>query len=424
MNVLNLLIFIFFILSSLFAETPPVGKVEPEKCVSCHKTVTPLVVKEFNSGAMGKIMRQNRNIAKDIKEPGCIDCHGEDHTLITNSRGMVTEETCGKCHTEEYQQHIKGGHTGGERPTTWENLIESPDYFLIPPEIRQSSCEPCHSISGATERKFRDPQGIHYIDRGMIIKRNGCSNCHRRHAFNLETARTPEACMPCHSGGHSADYESYLSSAHGALYTNTSSTWDFTVSVRSFNFSSPTCITCHMVRFTDSGIQLKHNLRISGDVEFIELCTKCHETGTIERVRSDKNIYKRYLTTIILNNESIIDYLKKNKLIDKQHTEIENVLWILQNEGTIKNIPCLTDIVSSYNSAISGMSHGSPSIYFSYGVEKLNEALLCFDQWYNSRRIFRRLNLYVKLALLLGVISILLILILPRRRPRRTTIEF
>lgn len=424
MRVINIFTIIFLISLSLFAQEPPVGEIEPEKCLSCHRDVTPQIVKEFNKGAMGKLLRQNKNISKDIKEPDCADCHGTDHTQITKSNGIVSEEVCGSCHTDEYQQHIKGGHSGGENLTSWEDLIQSSDYFLIPPEVRQSSCEPCHSVSGATDKKYLDKTGTFYNDRGMLLKRNGCDSCHLRHEFSTEKARQPEACMSCHSGKHSSDYESYMNSPHGSLYKNEGALWDFSNSAKSFNYSAPTCVACHMLKFNETGAELKHNMKISGDAEFISLCSKCHETGDVERTWSELNIYKKYLEDLILNNESINEFLRKNKLVDKQHMDINLILWILQNEGTIKNIPCLTDIVSSFNAALSGISHSSVSIYFSDGINNLNQSLSCFEQWYSSKKILRKLNLYVKLALLMGVISLLLIAILPRRRPRKTTIEF
>lgn len=423
MHVINLFIVIFLFSIPTFAQEPPVGQIEPAKCLSCHKEITPQIVKEYTRGAMGKLLRQNKNISKDIKEPDCADCHGTDHTQITNSKGIVSEEVCGGCHTEEYQQHIKGGHSGGQNLTSWENLIQSTDYFLVSPEVRQSSCEPCHSISGATDRKYLDRSGTFYNDRGMLLKRNGCNFCHLRHEFSAERARQPEACMICHSGGHSSDYESYIKSPHGAIYKNEASLLDFTSSIRAFNYTFPTCVICHMLKIGETGIEVKHKMKISGDAEFISLCSKCHETGDIERIWSELNIYRKYLEDLILTNETVNEFLRKNKLVDKQHMDINSILWILQNEGTVKNIPCLTGIVSSYNTALSGISHSSVSVYFSDGIDNLNQSLSCFEQWYSSKKIFRKLNLYVKLALLLGVLSLFLIAILPRRRPRRTTIE-
>lgn len=424
MRILNLFILIFLLSIPLFSQEPPVGQIEPGKCFPCHKEVTPQIVKEYTRGAMGRLLRQNKNISKDIKEPECADCHGTDHTKITKAKGIVLEEVCGSCHTEEYQQHIKGGHSGGQSLTSWEDLIQSHDYFLIAPEVRQSSCEPCHSVSGATDRKYLDSTGTFYTDRGMLLKRNGCVSCHQKHEFSSERARKPEACMLCHSGRHSPEYESYLNSFHGSIYKNEGTLWDFSNSLRSFNYSAPTCVVCHMLRFDETGTKLKHNMKISGDAEFISLCSKCHETGDVERTWSELNIYKKYLVDLISKNESINEFLEKNRLINKERVEINSLLWILQNEGIVKNIPCLTDIVSSFNAALSGISHSSVPIYFSDGINNLNQSLSCFEQWYSSKKVLRKLNLYVKLALLIGVLSLLLIAILPRKKPRKTTIEF
>lgn len=424
MRTLKLFIIIFLSSIPVFSQEPPVGEVESGKCLPCHKEVTPQIVKEYTKGAMGKLLRQNRNIPKEIKEPGCADCHGADHTQITNSKGIVSEEVCGSCHTAEYQQHIKGGHSGSAGLTSWDDLIQSPDYFLIPPEVRKSSCEPCHSISGATDRKYLDKTKTFYNDRGMLLKRNGCDSCHLRHEFNTEKARKPEVCMSCHSGGHSSDYESYIKSPHGAIYINDWTSWDFSNSVRAFNYSAPTCVTCHMLKIGDTEIELKHKMTLSGDAEFISLCSKCHETRDVERIYSELNIYKKYLEDLILNNETINEFLKKNKLVNKGITDINLILRVLQNQGIVKNIPCLTDIVSSFNAAVSGISHSSVSIYFSDGINNLNQSLSCFEQWYSSKKVLRKLNLYVKIALLLSVIALFLFALLPRRRVRKTTIEF
>jgi len=401
-----------------------VGKVEPEKCIPCHKEVTPVVVKEFSRGAMGRILRQNRNVAKEIKEPGCADCHGTDHTIISTSKGIVQEETCGGCHTDEYQQHNKSGHAKPPGPGAWDNYINSRNVFLIPPDIRGSTCETCHSISGATDRKYLDPKGTAYNDRGVLVKRNGCDACHQRHEFSLESARRPEACMGCHSGGHSPDYENYLSSPHGAGYIANVTSVDFTSPAYMYNYSFPTCVYCHMVTRGDAGARLKHDMGIRSDAEYVTKCSECHETGFAEEAWSELGINKKYLEGLILENKYIIDYIKKNRLAEKEKLSIQKILWILQNEGVSKNIPCMTDIVSSFNSAVSGISHYSRPGYFSVGVLNLNKSITCFEDWYHLRKVISRVGWYVKVALILSGVAIFLIIFIPRRRPRRTTIEF
>lgn len=418
------LIIFIFIISSLLAEEPPVGLLKPEQCIPCHKKVTPQIVKEYGAGAMGKVFRQNKRVPKEIAEPVCADCHGTDHTLITRSRGIVAEDVCGSCHNAEYQQHIKGGHTSGPAQTSWENLITSKNYLLIPPVIRQSSCEPCHSISGGTDRKNLDSTGTSYIDKGMILKRNGCDECHTRHKFNLEPARKPEACMTCHAGEHSSAYESYLNSHHGAIYRNYSAQWDFTQSLLSANYTVPTCAFCHMLSTNDNGVELTHNMEIKSDTQFITLCSKCHETKEAERVWSELKQYKNNLEKTLIENEALIDFLRKNKLIDPKRIEINELLRVIQNEGNAKNIPCLPQIVSAFNSARAGFSHSSSAIAFAEGIQRLNQSLVCFENWYATERTSRRLNIYVKIALLLGVLAVFLILIMPRKKQRRSTIEF
>jgi len=405
-------IFCLFFLKLASAETAPAGNVNPKECIDCHSRLTPQIVKEFKSGAMGKFFRQSKNIPKEIKEPDCADCHGSDHTTITKSHGRVPDETCGSCHMNEYQQHSNGGHTRENAGTSWEKLMNSNDYLLLPAEIRNGSCESCHAVSGATDRKYWDEKNNEYTDGGSLFLRNGCDSCHLRHSFNTERARKPAACMQCHSGGHSSDYEAYILSPHGEISLNNTNESD-----------APGCITCHMLKPADSKYTISHNMSINGDAEFISLCSRCHETSFVERNYSEINSYIKYIDNLLLTNREFNEFLSSTGWLDKKEKNLKSILWAVQIKGFIYQIPNTTEIISAYNTARTGIFHHSNPKIYRDGVDKLHNNLNSLADWNKTEKSLSRLNFYVKVAFLMGLAAIFLIIIIPKRKRSRSSIE-
>ncbi|BCG48817.1 Hydroxylamine oxidoreductase [Citrifermentans bremense] len=70
-------------------------------CISCHKKVTPNIVKDFLEGEMGK-----------SGSVDCFHCHGKEHQSAKDVAKvtMPTEKTCKQCHTKEHDQYASGKH--------------------------------------------------------------------------------------------------------------------------------------------------------------------------------------------------------------------------------------------------------------------------------------------------------------------------
>ena len=76
---------------------------EESQCITCHREVTPNIVKDFLSGEMGKAGTD------------CSDCHGSGHKSADDVANvqLPTEKTCQKCHQEKHDQYMAGKHAAG-----------------------------------------------------------------------------------------------------------------------------------------------------------------------------------------------------------------------------------------------------------------------------------------------------------------------
>lgn len=178
-------------------------------CVSCHKKVTPGIVKDFLSGAMGK--------SGDVD---CSDCHGSAHTNKDDSdkATLPTEKTCAKCHQEQHDQYAAGKHA-----LAWVAMSSMPTNGLQPHPFIQGlkGCGGCHKVGSR--------------DRANSRYGSPCDSCHTRHKFSKAEAQKPEACRSCHMGFDHPQWEMWSGSKHGVIYQTEGDTG-----------RAPKCQTCHM----------------------------------------------------------------------------------------------------------------------------------------------------------------------------------
>ena len=82
---------------------PGLGRAAESACIGCHKEITPNIVKDFLSGAMGQ------------SGMDCAACHGTAHTGKDDVAKvtMPTEKTCQKCHEQQHAQYADGKHALG-----------------------------------------------------------------------------------------------------------------------------------------------------------------------------------------------------------------------------------------------------------------------------------------------------------------------
>ena len=180
-------------------------------CVSCHKKITPNIVKDFLAGEMGK------------EGLDCSACHGSGHQSAEDVAKvqLPTEKTCQKCHAEQHDQYMAGKHALG-----WVALTAMPKTGLQPHAYIQGmkGCGGCHKIGVRTEEERKDaPYG------------SPCASCHTRHKFSKAEAKQPEACRTCHMGFDHPQWEMWSGSKHGVIYQTEGDTG-----------RAPTCQTCHM----------------------------------------------------------------------------------------------------------------------------------------------------------------------------------
>jgi len=191
----------------------PAGALAAEsKCISCHREITPNIVRDFLAGAMGK-----------SGEVDCSDCHGSAHMSkedVANVK-LPTEKTCQKCHAEQHDQFMAGKHS-----LAWIAMSSMPTNGLQPHAYIQGikGCGGCHKV-GVRDEKVRadSPYG------------SPCDSCHTRHKFSKAEAKRPEACRTCHMGFDHPQWEMWSGSKHGVIYQTEGDSG-----------RAPTCQTCHM----------------------------------------------------------------------------------------------------------------------------------------------------------------------------------
>ncbi|MCD4844348.1 MAG: hypothetical protein K8R25_07680 [Methanosarcinales archaeon] len=211
---------IFLVLLALIG----IGSASASQCTDCHTSITPMIVEDFQSGAMSD------NI-------DCSNCHGSNHNSAdtVDKVEFPTHQTCGACHAAQDSQYMDGKHS-----IAWAALFAPPTTTDQPKELMegQKGCGGCHKIGAKDSTGWED---YHY---GIV----GCDNCHTRHSFSVEEARRPEACLPCHQGFDHAQWEMYSTSKHGVIYQIEGDKWNWTTQLdkAGSSYTAPTCQLCHM----------------------------------------------------------------------------------------------------------------------------------------------------------------------------------
>ncbi|HHK60928.1 MAG TPA: cytochrome C, partial [Desulfobacterales bacterium] len=182
-------------LAALLLVLPSVAGAAESACIQCHRKVTPGIVKDFLSGAMGQ-----------SGEVDCSSCHGSAHQSADDvaKAKLPTEKTCQQCHAEQHDQYMAGKHSKG-----WIAMSAMPTNAIQPHAYIQGlkGCGGCHKV-GVRDEKVRadSPYG------------SPCDSCHTRHKFSKAEAQRPEACRTCHMGFDHPQWEMWSSSKHGVIY--------------------------------------------------------------------------------------------------------------------------------------------------------------------------------------------------------------
>jgi len=332
---------------------PPAGVQDSTSCASCHNDLHPTIVRQFQHSAMGTPGTQNTAVDYPDREITCAACHGTDHDLIMASKGRVPEETCATCHPRIYAEHVlDNGHSYGPGPgdlgTNWERNISVPHYAQMPRKVMEMGCDPCHAQAGATLPADWDEEEQKYIDTRSLTYRNGCMACHTRHQFSLEEARKPEACHTCHMGPDHPNFEAYMSSKHGSIYSALGDQWDFTVPMAEAEWEAPTCAYCHMVYVDkEGGRSTSHNMTrkiiwgmgvqpAGGQLkditqtpenqekrnEMVRVCMTCHSEDKARGYLESADAHKLSGDALVVEARDILARLYDEGLIEAGHSQL------------------------------------------------------------------------------------------------------
>ncbi len=192
------------------------------KCISCHKKVSPGQVKDWSASAHAK---------NDVT---CNVCHGDAHTSAKDVAKVVLpdEHKCAECHEEQFNSFKKGKHQFG-----WTSLNALPVTHLEPDELMEGGkgCGGCHNMGIKTEAQKKEQH-----EKGYRYQNNSCDECHTRHTFSKKEALNPRACQQCHMGYDHPQWEMWSSSKHGARYF-AKQAGDLPKDAQ-----APTCQFCHL----------------------------------------------------------------------------------------------------------------------------------------------------------------------------------
>jgi hypothetical protein len=171
-----------------------------EACITCHKTISPGQVDDWESSQHSK---------EDVT---CSVCHGDTHTGAKDAKlaQLPDEHVCAECHEEQFNQFAKGKHNFG-----WTSLNALPITHVEPDELMEGGrgCGGCHNMGIKSEAQKKEQR-----DKGYRYQNNSCDECHTRHSFSKKEALDPKACQQCHMGYDHPQWEMWSSSKHGARY--------------------------------------------------------------------------------------------------------------------------------------------------------------------------------------------------------------
>jgi len=218
----RLIIFFFTPLITLILMAGITPAEEGKVCISCHRAVTPLMVKDWQSSEHSD------------NEVTCDVCHGSEHKSkkTVHLATMPDENTCAECHEEQFDQFTKGKHNLG-----WTSLNALPVTHMEPDELMEGGkgCGGCHNMGVKSEAQKKELR-----EKGYTYRTNSCDECHTRHTFSKKEAQDPKACRTCHMGFDHPQWEMYESSKHGVRYQLKE------IGRLPEEAAAPTCQFCHL----------------------------------------------------------------------------------------------------------------------------------------------------------------------------------
>ncbi|WP_456474457.1 multiheme c-type cytochrome [Candidatus Pyrohabitans sp.] len=255
---------LIFAIASVMVLSTVQGFQEPgAPCISCHDTVTPGIVKQWEESKHSKV---------GVK---CYVCHlaKEDDPAGFEHMGyrvtaIVSPRYCESCHPKQVEQFKNSLHdeaalfamsaygtVGEEKVEDGVTEAETKNYKThFSRETAEQGCLDCH---GTVIKVGKDGELINWPNNGIgRLNPDGsagsCTACHPRHGFSIAVARKPETCGQCHLGPDHPQIEMYEESKHGNIYASSGEEWNWDVPPGQWgpeDIGAPTCSTCHMSGF-------------------------------------------------------------------------------------------------------------------------------------------------------------------------------
>ena len=193
-----------------------------QKCVECHKKISPNIVSDW------QLSKHSKNSVD------CSTCHGDGHTSAHDVAKVKipTPDTCQDCHPDQVKQFKNGKHA-----LAWASMKAMPMAHAQPVAMMEGmkGCGGCHKLGLKSEAEMKE---VRQHSGGFGVA--GCDACHTRHVFSVTEAKQPQACQTCHMGFDHPQWEMYSASKHGVRYLLKQS------KVLPDSAAAPTCQTCHM----------------------------------------------------------------------------------------------------------------------------------------------------------------------------------
>ncbi|MFQ5965647.1 MAG: cytochrome c3 family protein [Candidatus Scalinduaceae bacterium] len=167
---------------------PPYGTFTEDDCYGCHRHATPEVVKEWTNSPHAR------------QGVSCLECHGDDHGHIVESKGSVLPSKCGECHVTMYNDFAQSRHYNGRVVAEFDGLVSSTKNATM-----REDCVKCHMLG---------------LNKSWDVGQGGsCEGCHPKHLFERTKAAEAKICEKCHIGGPvHAQLDMGVKSVHGKLY--------------------------------------------------------------------------------------------------------------------------------------------------------------------------------------------------------------
>src|SRR5215471_20428480 len=127
---------LILLLGSFFCVNSPA-----QKCVECHKKVTPSIVSDW------QLSKHSQNAVD------CSVCHGSDHNSAADVAKVKipTPETCAMCHPDRVEQF-----KGGKHAAAWAAMKAMPTFHYQPMAMTEGmkGCGACHKIGLKTDAEI------------------------------------------------------------------------------------------------------------------------------------------------------------------------------------------------------------------------------------------------------------------------------